>query len=227
LPRRTSGGAGGRECPKGTMSTVTYKNQPAIERTRGKVPLAGTSHLYRVKRILWPRSVESVLRGLLVPTSLHVCSGHSLLGDIRVDSDRAVSPHIVGDAARLPFADQSINSVLCDPPYNGRFQWNHDMLSELSRVARRRIIFQHRFMPADRLGRWKKFHKFRVTVVYAWQPKTYFGRAQIITVFDALDEDRSEMCCDLLKRSSATRQHSAAKFDEVRRSPQQPKNASS
>ena len=30
------------------MSTVTYKNQPAIERTKGRVPLAGTSHLYRV-----------------------------------------------------------------------------------------------------------------------------------------------------------------------------------
>ena len=132
----------------GKMSTVTYKNQPAIDRTRGKVPLAGTSHLYRVKRILWPQAVESVLQGLLIPTSLHVCSGHSQLGDMRVDSDRAVSPDVVGDAARLPFADQSFNSVLCDPPYNGCFQWNHDMLFELSRVARRRIIFQHWFMPA-------------------------------------------------------------------------------
>lgn len=187
------------------MSTVTYKNQPAIERTRGSVPLAGTSHLYRVKRILWPHSVESVLRGLLIPTSLHVCSGHSQLGDIRLDSDRAISPDIVGDAARLPFADQSFNSVLCDPPYNGRFQWNHDVLSELSRVARRRIIFQHWFMPADQHGRWRKLHKFRLANVYAWQPKTYFGRAQIITVCDAHDEDRSEMCCDLLKRSRATR----------------------
>jgi len=74
------------------MSTVTYKGQPPIERTKGKVPLAGTSHLYRVKRILWSQSVESVLQGLLIPTSLHVRSGHSLPGDIRVDSDRAVSP---------------------------------------------------------------------------------------------------------------------------------------
>jgi len=177
------------------MSTVTYKNQPAIEGTKGRVPLAGTSHLYRVKRILWPQSVESVLQGLLIPTSLHVCSGHSLIGDIRVDSDRAVSPDVVGDAARLPFCDQSFNSVLCDPPYNGRFQWNHDLLSELSRVARRRIIFQHWFMPADRHGRWKKLHKFRMTSAYAWQPKTYFGRAQIITVFDAFDADRTDLSC--------------------------------
>ena len=75
---------------------------------------------------------------------------------------------------------------------NGRFQWNHDMLSELSRVARKRIIFQHWFIPADRHCRWKKYHKFRMATVYAWQPKTYFGRAQIITLFDAVDGDIPE-----------------------------------
>jgi len=60
---------------------------------------------------------------------------------------------------------------------------------ELCRVAHRRFIFQHWFMPADRHGRWKKLHKFQMTSVYASQPKTYFERAQIITVFDALDEE--------------------------------------
>jgi hypothetical protein len=39
--------------------------------------------------------------------------------------------------------------------------------------------------------RWKKFHRFHIAAVYAWQPKTYFGRAQLITVFDALDQDSS------------------------------------
>lgn len=155
---------------------------------QGKVPLAGTSHLYRAKAILWPEPVQSVIRELLIPSSLHVCSGHCLLCDIRVDADSAVFPDVVCDAARLPFPDQSFNSVLCDPPYNGRFQWNHDVLSELSRVARKRVIFQHWFIPSDRHGRWRKFHKFRMAAIYAWQPKTYFGRAHLITVFDALDD---------------------------------------
>ena len=35
------------------MSTVTYKNQPPIDKTKGTVPLAGTKHLYRVKKVLW------------------------------------------------------------------------------------------------------------------------------------------------------------------------------
>ena len=178
------------------LANVAYKNQSAIEQTKGRVHLAGTSHLYRVKRVLWPQAVQSVLGDLLIPNSLHVCSGHSLLGDIRVDADKLESPDVVCDAGRLPFADHSFNSVLCDPPYNGRFQWNHDLLSELSRVARRRIIFQHWFMPADRRGRWRKLHKFRMAAVYAWQPKTYFGRAQTITVFDALDEETKQSACD-------------------------------
>jgi hypothetical protein len=38
---------------KGIMGTVTYKNQPGIEKLKGNVPLAGTSHLYTVKKRLW------------------------------------------------------------------------------------------------------------------------------------------------------------------------------
>ena len=168
------------------MTTVTYKNQPAIDKTRGAVPLAGTRHLYRVKKVLWPEDVSAVLATLLIPTSLHVCCGRSPLGDMRFDSDPEVKPDIVGDASKLPFDDESFESVLCDPPYNGVFQWNHDLLTELCRVAKKRIIFQHWFIPADSEGRWKKWHKFELRELYCWQPRTYFGRVQMISVFDAI-----------------------------------------
>jgi hypothetical protein len=167
------------------MSAVTYKNLPAIHKTRGSVPLAGNSHLYTVRKVLWPEAVESVIAGLLIPKSLHVCCGKSRLGDVRFDSDEQNNPDVVGDAAAMPFANAEFDSVLCDPPYNGKFQWNHDLLSELSRVARKRIIFQHWFIPADMQGRWKKWHRFELVSTYVWQPRTYFGRAQIISVFDA------------------------------------------
>jgi hypothetical protein len=168
------------------MATVTYKNQPAIHQTRGTVPLAGTSHLYTVKGVLWPEAVSETLQSLLIPKSLHVCCGNSPLGDVRCDFDPAVKPDYVCDAANLPFEDDSFESVLCDPPYNGKMQWNHDLLCELSRVASKRIIFQHWFIPADHEGRWKKWHKFELGEVYVWQPRTYFGRVQVISVFDVL-----------------------------------------
>lgn len=167
------------------MSTVTYKNQPAIHATRGAVPLAGTSHLYTVKKVLWPESIEDFLDTLLVGNSLHVCCGLSKLGNVRLDLDENVKPDIIADAAKLPFADNSFDTVLCDPPYNGKFQWNHDVLSELARVAKTRIVFQHWFIPANKYGQYKKAQeKFQLTQTYVWQGQTYFGRAQIISVFD-------------------------------------------
>jgi hypothetical protein len=165
------------------MATVTYKNQPGIHKTRGSVPLVGNAHLYKVGKVLWPEQVERVLHHLLIPESLHVCCGKSLLGDVRFDNDPENEPDVIGDASNLPFDDMQFNSVLCDPPYNGKFQWNHDLLSELGRVTRKRLIFQHWFLPADKLGRYKKDHGLELRATFIWQPKTYFGRVQVISVF--------------------------------------------
>lgn len=169
------------------MSTVTYTNQPAIHKTRGAVPLAGTSHLYTVKKVLWPKSIEEFLPNLFIGRTIHVCSGLSLLGDVRLDLDPEVKPDIVCDAANMSefVGDDEFNTVLCDPPYNGKFQWNHNLLSELPRIASDRIIFQHWFIPANKNGLYKKAQeKFQLTESYVWQGQTYFGRAQIISVFD-------------------------------------------
>ena len=166
------------------MPTVTYKNQPAIHATRGAVPLAGTSHLYRVHKVLWPSSVWGYIETLLLGTTLHVCSGKSHLGDVRLDLDPEVSPDLRGDAARLPFPDGAFSTVLCDPPYNGKFRWNHDLLAELSRIAASRIVFQHWYLVANAEGRYKKRHAFKLTELNVWSPRTYFGRAQLVQVFD-------------------------------------------
>jgi hypothetical protein len=167
------------------MPTVSYLHQPGIQRSRGNVPLAGTSHVYTVSKVLWPESVRDVLADLLIGRSLHVCSGISQLGTVRLDRF-AEGVNVRADAACLPFSDYSFDTVLCDPPYNGVFQWNHDLLSELSRVAVQRIVFQHWFLPATPQGRYKKAQeRFGLTHTYVWQPRTYFGRAQVISVFDA------------------------------------------
>ena len=171
------------------MSTVTYRNQPAIDKTKGNIPLAGTSHLYTVKKVLWPEAIESFLQTLFIGKTLHVCSGKSKIGDIRLDLNE-YNVDIRADAVNMPLANNAYETILCDPPYNGKFQWNHDLLLELARVASRRIIFQHWFIPATPAGRYKKAQeKFFLSAVYVWQPKTYFGRAQIISVFDYVGQN--------------------------------------
>ena len=164
-------------------SSVTYHNQPAIQATHGNVPLAGTAHVYTVNKLLWPEAVEELLASLLIGESLHLCCGKSLLGTKRLDLNEPDVDYQV-DAADTGLADKSFDTVLCDPPYNGEMQWNHDLLTELARLASRRIIFQHWFIPADQDGLYKKANAFRLTSIYVWQPRTYFGRAQLISVFD-------------------------------------------
>jgi hypothetical protein len=174
------------------MATVTYKAQPAIDKTRGAVPLEGTRYPYTVKQLLWNDKVHAAIDRMIKGRNLHVCCGYSRAGcdgkrqGVRVDLNPEVKPDVIADAAKLPFADESFDTVFCDPPYNGKMQWNHDMLSELARVASSRIVFQHWFIPADQDGRYKKAHRFRLTEMYAWQGQTYFGRAQIISVFDSV-----------------------------------------
>lgn len=171
------------------MSSVTYKNQPAIQKTHGNVPLAGTRHAYTVGKVLWPEEVEDYIAGLLIGRSLHVCCGKSRLGDVRLDLNEE-DADIRCDASDMRefVRDDEFDTVFCDPPYNGVFQWNHDLLSELSRVAAKRIIFQHWFIPANPDGLYKKAQsKFHLSSVAVWQPRTYFGRAQLISVFDRSD----------------------------------------
>jgi len=169
------------------MGTVSYKNQPAIGSTDGHVPIHGTRQPYTVLRVLWPEDVEQFIRTLLVGRTLHVCCGKSQLGDVRLDNDPSNEPDIVCDAANMRGAVESkaYDTVLCDPPYNGDMQWNHDLLRELPRVAKQRIVFQHWFVPVDSVGRYRKAKDgWGLTGLYAWMPRTYFGRVQMISVFD-------------------------------------------
>ncbi len=170
------------------MGTVTYKNQPGTASSlKQGTPINGTGEVYTVSRVLWPEAVETFVASLLVGRSLHVCCGKSKLGTVRLDKDPANNPDILCDAAdmREKVADGEYETVLCDPPYNGDMQWNHDLLRELMRVANRRIIFQHWFIPADGNGRYKKAKDgWGLSALYAWMPRTYFGRAQMISVFD-------------------------------------------
>lgn len=203
------------------MASVTYKNQEAIHATRGTVPVSGTEHVYKVTSLLWPEAVEGYISNHFIGKVLHICCGKSRLGDVRVDLHEP-GADVKADAARLPFEDKSFDTVLCDPPYSGKFQWNHDMLNELHRLARTRIIFQHWFCPVDKYGRFKKANVFKLveaaltptmpanaplkpcfesdgelfvvdetpsddfylTDLSFWNPRTYFGRVQVISILD-------------------------------------------
>lgn len=53
----------------------------------------------------------------LVRPLVHICSGASKLGDIRVDKFHPLAG-VRGDVFALPFADSSLPSIVIDPPYD-------------------------------------------------------------------------------------------------------------
>jgi len=167
----------------GHKASVSYNNQPAIQATRGAVPLAGNSHVCTVNKLLWPEEVEGLIQDLLIGRSLHLCCGKSQIGTVRLDLNEPTAD-IQADAAHTGLDSKSFDTVFADPPYNGEFQWNHDLLEEMARLAKQRIVFQHWFIPANPDGLYKKNHNFHLSNMFVWQPKTYFGRAQLISVFD-------------------------------------------
>lgn len=77
----------------------------------GKLPVGFLTWAYDVLRC---RGSESIL---------HVCSGG--LGPethgVRVDIRASVRPDVVADGRALPFADESFDAVLIDPPYSQEY----------------------------------------------------------------------------------------------------------
>ena len=91
---------------------------------------------------IWSEKEEEIYRKLCIGSVLHLCSGYSELGDERVDINPDVKPTVVADVHNLPFRDNSFDTIIIDPPWHGPRTWMkwEQMIKEMTRVARRRII---------------------------------------------------------------------------------------
>ena len=105
-------------------------------------------------RRTWTWNVPDIKRILRLienskPPLLHICSGSSGIGDIRLDrykirmpldnsfaDDYRGSPNVLGDMDRLPFKDGCVGTIICDPPYTDSVLNNKNMVSEMVRVLK-------------------------------------------------------------------------------------------
>ena len=143
----------------------------------------------RIFRPHWADSpdVERWLdREMFVGETLNFPCGESQVGDVRADTDPAVTPDVLADLDDIPFADGSFDTVYCDPPYSKHAYDKNQWAIRLWDVARKRLILQTKnqkyyFPHADR------------TVYLA--DRAGSGMAyQIFQVFDLASAQLSDFC---------------------------------
>jgi hypothetical protein len=132
-----------------------------IQRRRGRI--AGFAKPAAPCKVLWcgtnrPRkkygcrqngwSFPPAVRELLLQrckgkTVLHLFGGHADFG-FRLDIDPSTKPHVVGDAWLPPFARDSFDIVILDPPYfQIRQQEKHALMRAAAWIARERVYWFH------------------------------------------------------------------------------------
>lgn len=93
---------------------------------------------------IWPSCAEDLAREQLADApgpSLHMCSGSSRLGDVRLDAFHP-SADVRGDARRAPFEDATFGAVLMDPPWTIQdLRERHRFIAEAARVLRDEGVF--------------------------------------------------------------------------------------
>ena len=121
-------------------------------------PARGLGAAARCTRVLWcgnvhgkkgpgwqfPGTVERHLRTLTKGQSvLHLFGGAARWG-VRLDIDPATRPHVLGDAWLAPFARDSVDVVILDPPYlHFSTQEKTQLLRQAAYIARSRVIWFH------------------------------------------------------------------------------------
>jgi len=105
--------------------------------------------LTRHRRWIWNDDETRFYRFKVEGLSLHVCSGVSRLGDVRLDRTfypEASPENFLADYRHLPIRGNCFDTVICDPEWGKRERVDRGVigwLSELRRVARRKVIIVH------------------------------------------------------------------------------------
>lgn len=86
---------------------------------------------------IWPDATEDLIQEQLQtcpPPVVHVCSGSSRVGDLRIDLHHP-GADVHADARRLPLADESAGTILMDPPWTIQdLRERHRFVCEAGRV---------------------------------------------------------------------------------------------
>lgn len=107
---------------------------------------------------IWPDKVNNKIKKLMTGYSLNVCAGASPLGDVKIDIE-PISPAVQkGDMRNLPFADETFDTVISDPPWKISFFKRMKPFFEAVRVCKvgGRIIYNCNWRPVSKFVKLEK-----------------------------------------------------------------------
>lgn len=96
-------------------------------------------------RAAWkqPEDIDRILREATAERyTLNVCAGESPLGDVQVDAQPRQRGVIPADMNQLPFADNSFEAAIVDPPWNlNYFKRQHPLFEPIRVVEPNGVVF--------------------------------------------------------------------------------------
>ena len=128
------------------------------------------------KSWIWNKSVEEFVKTKIKGYSLNVCSGKSSLGDVKVDLDPKDKSILKADMIKLPFKDNTFDTVIQDPPWKIGFYKRMRPFFECVRVCKvgGLIIYNAYWIPTS------KYVKLKEIIV---REDTSWANTSIISIF--------------------------------------------
>ena len=141
--------------------------------------MAGKTRLQ--KCWIWNKTVTDFIRHRVHGYSLNVCAGKSAIGDVRVDVEPQAEGVIKADMRKLPYEDNTFDTVISDPPWKIGFYHRMKPFFECVRVCKikGRIIYNAYWIPTSKL--------VKLEELYVRQDTDWYN-ASVITVFKKVSD---------------------------------------
>ncbi len=133
------------------------------------------------KSWIWNKSIEEFVKSKIHGHSLNICSGVSKIGDVKIDLDPQDKSILKGDMRKLPFPDNTFDTVIQDPPWKIGYYQRMKPFFECVRVCKvgGTIIYNAYWIPTSKL----------VKLNETWiRQDNQWSNSSIISVFSKIND---------------------------------------
>jgi len=128
------------------------------------------------KSMGWEKEITDFVISRIKGYSLNIPCGESLLGDVRIDVLEKPNVTTGGDMRKIPYPDETFDTVISDPPWKLDFYNRWKPFLECVRVTKvgGRIIYNATWIPASK----------QVEIEELWiRQSSSFANVSILSVF--------------------------------------------